>query len=162
MGAAAIPVVMMVVAAAGTAVSVYGAAQQGQAQGEAREREAAQLARSAAQARLAATQKAEDTSKEHLRIMAAARARYGASGVETTGSPLLVQMESMAESQEELRRIIATGELGYNANMEAAGEASKQGDQAVTSGYVNAAGRLTQGAGVLDKIGRDYKWWGQP
>ena len=50
-------------------------------------------------------------------------------------------------------------QLGYNANMEAAGEASKQGDQAVTSGYVNAAGRLTSGVGVLDKIRRDNNWW---
>ena len=162
MGYAAIPYIMMAVAAAGTAVSVYSTAKQGEAVGEARDREAAQLERSAAQSRHAAAQKAEDTRKEHLRIMAAARARYGASGLEMTGSPLLVQMESMAESQEELRRIIEAGELGYGTQMEAAGEASKQGDQSVTSGYVNAAGKLTQGVGVLDKIGRDYKWWGQP
>lgn len=149
MGAAAIPYVMMAVAVAGTAVGVYSANQQGQAAKEARDR-------AAAQARLAAKQKAEDAKKQHERILATQRARYGASGFELTGSPLLVQMESMKESEEELKRIYEAGEMGFEAE-------TTMGKQAQTSGYYNAISGVVSGARTIDKIGRDYSdtfsWW---
>ena len=146
MGAAAIPYVMMAVAVAGTAVSVYSAQQQGSAAKDARDR-------AAAQARLAAKQKAEDAKKQHDRILARQRAIYGASGFEMTGTPLLVQMESMKESEEELKRIYEAGEMGFEAE-------TTMGNQAMTSGYVNAASAGISGARTIDKVGRDYNWWG--
>jgi len=154
--AAAVPVIMMAAAVAGTAVSVYSSVQQGKAQSAAREREASQLARSAAQARTAAAQKAEDAAKEHRRILATQRARYGASGLEFTGSPLLVQIESMREGEEQLRRIIEEGEMGYTSSMESSSEARIQAGQAMTSGYVNAAGGAIKGAAGMERIYRNY------
>ena len=144
MGYAAIPYVMMAVAVAGTAVSVYSAQKQGDAIKDAKDRDAAQ-------ARLAAKQKAEDAKKNHERILAMQRARYGAAGFEMSGSPLLVQMESMKESEEELKRIYEAGELGFSS-------ATAQGNQAMTSGYVNAAGEGIKGIGTMAKTYNN--WWG--
>ena len=156
--AAAVPYIMVAAAVAGTAVSVYSAVQAGQEAKGARDREAAQLARSAEQSRLAAKQKAEDTKKLHEKILARQRALYGASGVEMVGSPLLVQMESVKESEEELRRIIEAGEMGYGTQMGAAEESRIIGGQAATSGYVKATGSAIEGVGTLSKVYRNY--WG--
>lgn len=144
--AAAVPYIMVAVAVAGTAVSAYSAAQAGSAQKDARDREAAQ-------ARLAAQQKAEDAKKEHQRILAMQRARYGAAGMEFTGTPLLVQMESIKESEDELKRIYEAGEMGFQANTE-------MGKQAMTSGWVNAASNVASGAKSVYGVGKDYNWWG--
>ena len=160
MAAGALGYIMVAAAVAGTAVSVYSAVQAGEQAKSAREREAGQLERSAAQARKAAALKAEDTRKQHLRLLAAQRARYGASGLEMEGTPLLVQMESMKESEEQLRRIIEEGELGYASQTDAAAESRLIGGQAATSGYVRAAGAGVQGVGTIESIGRNYKWWG--
>ena len=159
--AAAIPYIMVAAAVASTAVSVYSAAQAGQEAKSAREREAGQLQRSAEQSRKAAAQKAEDTRKRHLMLLSAQRARYGASGLTMEGTPLLVQMESMRESEEELRRIIEEGEMGYGVSMESAAEARKIGGQAATSGYVKGFGALTSGVGTIERVGRNYDWWGE-
>jgi hypothetical protein len=144
--AAAIPYIMVATAVAGTAVSVYSAAKAGEAQKEASQREASR-------SRLAAQQKAEDTRKLHLRVMAAQKARYGASGLTMEGSPLLVQMESMKESEDELRRIIEAGEYGADIT-------ERTGSQAATSGYVKAFGSAVGGVGTIDRVGRNYDWWG--
>lgn len=146
MAQAAIPYVMMAVAVAGTAVSAYSAARQGSEAKDARDK-------AAAQARLAAKQKADDAKKQHERILARQRAVYGASGFEMTGSPLLVQLESMKESEEELKRIYEAGEMGFEAE-------TRMGDQALTSGYVNAGSSLVKGAQTIARIGNDYNWWG--
>jgi len=156
--AAAVPYIMVAAAVAGTAVSVYSAVKAGDEAKAARDREAQQLARSAEQSRLSAKQKAEDTKKLHEKILARQRALYGASGVEMTGTPLLVQMESMKESEEELKRIIEAGEMGYGTQMEAAGESRIIGGQAATSGYVKAGGAAIEGVGTLSKVYRNY--WG--
>jgi len=156
--AAAIPYIMVAAAVAGTAVSVYSSIRAGQVEKEAREREAAQLERSAAQARKAAQQKAEDTKQKHRSLLAAQRARYAAAGFTGEGTPLLVQMESVKESEDEIRRIIEEGELGYTAATESAAEARRLGGEAQVSGYLSAAGSTAQGAGTLGRIARNY-WW---
>lgn len=159
---AAVPYIAVAAAIAGTAVSTYSAVRAGQEQQSAREREAEQMRRSAEQSRLAAAQKAADYKKASERVMATQRARYAAAGLEEEGSPLLVQLESLKESQDEISRIIAAGELGYGTSVFAAQTTEAKGQAAVTSGYVTAAGEAVRGVGSAGQAYYGRNWWDRP
>jgi len=150
---AILPYVLAAASVASTAVSIYSNIQQGNEAEEAADK-------AAAQTRAAAQQRALDTEKQHRRIIATQEASYGASGLTMEGSPLLVQMESLKESEEQLRRIREGGEL-------TAGALEERGSEAKTSGYVKAGGSLLSGASSFSNIGKTYaspgktmfNWW---
>ena len=162
-----IPFIMLGLTAASTAVGVMSSVAAGKAEERAAERTAADTraaaAKTAAQIRLSAPQKAEDTKKEHQRIIAAQAARYGASGLRMEGTPLLVQMESLKESEEQLRRIIEGGETEASI-YERTGERKaatyeEAGRQAGISGQIGGVKALLSGATSMGTIGRQYHWW---
>jgi len=143
--AVAIPIISVFASVASTAVSAYSSYRAGEEEEKARKR-------AAMQARQRAEQLATAKEKEHRRLLATQRARYGAAGMTLEGTPLLVQMESMRESEEELERIKAGGEA-Y------ATEQERVGRQAARSGYVGAIGYGVGGVTTLSRIGRYYDWW---
>lgn len=153
MSAAAIPIILATV---GTAASVYGTIRASRAESKAESERAGQETRAAEQAKKIAAQKAEDEAKRHKAILATQEARYATSGVTMEGSPLLVQMESLRESEEQLRRIREGGEVEYSTHKELAQAAGRRAGEATRSGYVTA---LAQGAGGTYNIGRSFDWW---
>lgn len=201
--AAAIPFVALAVAVAGTALSYAGvrasaSAQKRQAQQQAAmsERQAAiyeqqaqqeevsqsESIQAAADVRRAAAQKAEDTAKQHRQLLAMQRARYGAAGVSMEGSPLLVQMESLNESENELLRITQAGETearGYETQgtlygmraatarqtgagyLEEAGYHRSEASAAGTAGTIQGISTLLSGAGQVYQFGKSkpLNWW---
>ena len=142
MGEAIVPIVLSV---ASTAVSIYSSVSAGKKEEHAEKNVARQL-------RQQAIQKAEDTAKEHRRILAIQRAKYGASGVTMEGSPLLVQMESLRESEEQLRRIREGGAFEAEVHEEA-------GEEALKSGYLRGVGAGLAGTTSVVKTGQGYNWW---
>jgi len=139
MGEAIVPIVLSV---ASTAVSIYSSVSAGKKEEHAEKNVARQL-------RQQAIQKAEDTAKEHRRILAIQRAKYGASGL---GSPLEVQMESLRESEEQLRRIREGGAFEAEVHEEA-------GEEALKSGYLRGVGAGLAGTTSVVKTGQGYNWW---
>jgi hypothetical protein len=142
MAAAAIPVL---ITAAAAGFSAYSSHQAGVAQKKAADK-------AADRAKEAAVLRASDTEKQHRRIIATQEARYGASGLTMEGSPLLVQQESLAESKEQLRRILEGGDYQSDVYKQA-------GDEATMAGDAGAIGSLLSGAGSVYKQGADYNWW---
>lgn len=143
--AAAVPIIAVVASVASTAYSAYSSYRAGR-------EEKKEHKRAAAQERLRAHQRADIEAKRHRRVIASQRARYGAAGLTMEGTPLLVEMESLRESEEELTRIRAGGEAGALAS-------ERAGRRAQTSGYVEAGGTAIGGATTLARAGRYYDWW---
>lgn len=140
--AAAIPVILAVVS---TAATVYSSVQSGRAEDKASKK-------AERQAMAAAQRKAADTKKRHQAIIATQEARYGASGLTMEGSPLLVQMESLKESEDQLARILQGGGMKAETYEEA-------GEQAKTAGYAGGVKGLLSGAESVYKTGVGYNWW---
>lgn len=139
--AAAAPVIAIVASVVGAGAALRGG------------REEEKGSEAAAQEALARSrQEAKDTEKRHRRVLASQRAKYGAAGVTMEGTPLLVQMESMRESEEELSRIVEKGEAE-------AREYRRGGRAAAASGRIEAVGELAGGATLLTKMGREFDWW---
>ena len=134
--ATAIPIILAVVS---TAATVYSSVQSGRAEDKASDR-------AAKQAMAAAQREAADTKKRHQAIIATQEARYGASGLTMEGTPLLVQMESLKESEEQLGRILQGGGMKAEAYEEA-------GEQAKTAGYAGGVKGLLSGTKTI------YDWW---
>lgn len=146
------PIFMAVASVASTAVGFISSLQAGKAEERAEER-------AAAQARAAAEREAEDTRKKHQRIIAAQQAKYGYAGLTMEGTPLLVQMESIKESEEQLRRIMESGGMKAEAYEEA-------GERAATSGQIGGVKALLSGASSFIETGYKYPaegkkfyWW---
>src|SRR5882672_5890633 len=100
--------VIAVLAAAGSAYAAYA---QSQAQAQAADYQRKVAKNQAQAAKQAADIAAENARTQHQRIMAAQRARIGASGIlGTEGSPLLVQMESAEQAALDEARIRYAGE----------------------------------------------------
>lgn len=153
MGAASIPIVLSVV---GTAATVYATMEARKAEARAERDVKAQEERAAAQASKIAEQKAKDEEKRHRSIIATQEARYAASGVTMEGSPLLVKMESLKESEEQLRRIREGGKVEELTHKELAQAAGRRAGEAEKSGYVTG---LAQAAGGGYEIGKRFDWW---
>lgn len=139
MSYAAIPAIIAMV---GAAASVYGTIQSGKAESKAAREQAAQAER-------VSKQKAQDEEKRHQAILATQEARYAASGLTMEGSPILVKMESMKESEEQLRRIREGGEYESMTSMERAKSAKR-------SGAVAAVGETAKG---VKDVGTSLDWW---
>jgi len=135
------------VAAAGTAYSIYAS---GQAQ-EAAAEYGADVAENQAQASRNAAAVDEDIAREKSRrIQAAARAAYGASGVtQDEGSPLLVMMDTAAQSELEVQRIRYGGELATGGYISEATRQRHYGQQAAQAGAIGAGiSLLSSGASI--------------
>lgn len=143
------PIVAAVVAAAATVYST-------QAQASAARKIERQNDRAAEQAKKIAGQKAEDELQRHKATIATQEGRYAASGLSMEGSPLLVKMESLKESEEQLKRIREGGEYESLTYKELAQNAGSRASQIQTSGYLDAAGQLSKGT---YKAGKTYDWW---
>ena len=153
MSAAAVPVVLSIV---GTAATVYSTMRASRAESKAEGERAAQETRAAEQAKKIAAQRAADEEKRHKAIIGTQEARYAASGVTMEGSPLLVQMESLKESEEQLRRIREGGEVESMTYKELAQASSRRAGEAKTSGYVKA---FAQGTAGTYRMGKSFDWW---
>lgn len=143
--AVAIPYILVAATVASTAYSVYSSETAGRKEEKAQDRAAEQAMRSA-------ELEAYTKGKEHRRILATQRAKYGGAGMEFEGTPLVVQFESIKESEEELRRILESGGIAAEAYR-------TRGDVARQAGYGRAAGYGMSGLESTFKLGRTYNWW---
>jgi hypothetical protein len=130
---------------AGSAASAGGSIFGGTSQKKAAEREADQV-------RLSTIANVDESRKKSRRILAEQRSRYGYSGLDMEGSPLLVQMESVSEAEDEVNRIMATGRMKEKA-------LKAQGKDAMTSGILSAFGGAAQGASSFIGAGQKSNWW---
>jgi len=135
---------LVAVSLASTAYSAYSQYAAGEAEERAEKRRAKEL-------RYRYGVQAAQAEKEHRRLIATQKARYGASGLTMEGTPLLVQMESLKESEEELARIRTFGEM-------AAGESELLGKLARRAGYARAGGELL--GGTARTMRTYYDWFG--
>ena len=145
----------LILSVVATAASAYSSYSSERSQSKAEDRAKRQQALAAHQARQAAAQRAADEEKRHRMIIASQKARYAALGLEQTGTPLLVELESLRESEEQLRRIKEGGEVAYMTGMELAKAAGERARAATVSGYVGGIGQAAAGT---YKIGK-YDWW---
>jgi len=131
----------------GAAVSAYSAYQQG-AQAEYAARYNAKVARNQAQAARDAANADADTQRRHYdRVLAAQRARYGASGVQTEGSPLLVMLDSEEEAALDIARVRHGGAVAAQG-LEAEAQLERyQGQRARRQSYLKATATLLVGVG---------------
>jgi len=130
----------------GAAVSAYSAYQQG-AQAEYAARYNATVARNQAQAaRDAANADADTQRRQYDRVLAAQRARYGASGVIAgEGSSLLVMLESEEEAALDVARVRHGGAVAAQGLEAEAKMQRYQGQQARRASYLSATGSLLSG-----------------
>ena len=141
----------------GSAVSAYGQIKQGQ-QAEGVGRYNAQVAeQQAASGRQAAAADAETKRRQMDRILGTQRARYGASGVTSEGSPLLVMMQSEEEAALDVARVRYGGDAqAYGLEAEARLQKFR-GKAARRQSYLGATGSLLQGvagaAGAFKGVG---------
>jgi hypothetical protein len=145
--AQAIPMILAVVS---TAATVYGQIQSSKAESKQENLIAQQETRAAEESKRASEQAALDEEQRHKALISTQEARYAASGVTAEGSPLLVKMESLKESEDQLRRIKEGGEVQSLTHKELAHAASSRAKEATTSGYVNALGTTATNAYKYD------------
>jgi phage baseplate assembly protein W len=134
-GALIAGVVAAVVSAAATTYASY---ESSQAQSEAARYQTRVAQNQAVAAQQSADQAATQDRERTKRIMAANRARLGASGIQTEGSPLLVLIDSAQQAELEARTIQAGG----------ARDASGFLSQAALSGFYGRSARLAGDVGL--------------
>ena len=143
---ATIAIVSAVIALIGVAASTYAAYEQGETQQKFAKYNAKVAENQAAGERMRAEFTANQQREAHRRTIATQRAVYGTSGVEMSGSPLLVIADSARQAELDAQIILAGGEargIGFEAQ---AALSRFQGRQASTAGYVNAGSTLLSGA----------------
>jgi hypothetical protein len=141
----------LVVGVIGAAAAGYSAYAASEAQSQAANYNK-KVARNQAQAaRDAASIAASNRQEELRRIMAAQRARIGASGVTEEGSPLLVEMKSAEQGQLDLARIAYAGQTrsqAYQSEAILQGFYATRAEQAAQVGagtsLLNAAARVSR------------------
>lgn len=132
---------------AGTLVSAYGAVRAGQAQAAASKFNAQVATQNAQVAQQQADAEAQEKRREKLRRLGSMQAAYGAAGVTSdSGSVLDVLGDSIRQGT--LDELTAK----YNGQLRAAGYTNTasldnfQGSNALTSGYLDAAGTMLNGS----------------
>lgn len=138
--------IALIAAAAGAATSAYGAYQQGQFQ-KASSNYQAQVATQDAEVaqQQAAAQADQDKRMAYLRI-GAAKASYGASGVDSAGSPMDVIGDIAAQSELQRQNDLYQGKLKSRGSLETATVESAAGKAAAQSGTLTAGSSLLSGA----------------
>ncbi len=137
-----------------SAVSAYASYKSGQSQKEAAEFNASMSEQQAANAREAARVKSEQAQRAYSRQLASMRAGYSAAGLElSTGTPLMVLMDSASEAAKDIERIKKGGESQANLFQGEAGLQRLMGNAAYTAGVLGAGVSLLGGA---SKVGSMY------
>lgn len=156
MGAAS-GTVLTVMAVAGMAMQAYGQYQEGQDAKKASEYNASISRQEAELARQSGALDAERQRKQTGKIVGTQKTQYGASGVELTGSPLDVMIETAAEGELDARII------EYNANVLAAKGMSQAAYDEKLAGIYERSGMMKAGSTLLtqgSKISSDYIGYG--
>lgn len=149
-----------------TAIGVYSAYQQGQAQQKAA-KDNAKAAENQATATRNAAMVREQQHRERIRHLAGTqRAVAGASGLEEAGSPLLVMADTLEQAELDAQRIRYGGEVSATG-FEAQSRLSRfQGDQASRAGMIGAGSTLLSGAASAARVyagsggGGGTSFWG--
>jgi peptidyl-tRNA hydrolase len=137
----------LVVAAVGTAVSTYGAVQQGQNAKAAAKANADYQKKAAVSAENVGAQQAADKTLETRRVMGSQIASAGAGGIDpNTGSPLAIGTQTAQMGELDSLRIINNAQRTAWGYQTQAGIDEWQGDKAATAGYFNAASTALGGA----------------
>ncbi len=138
----------IIVGVISVAVSATAAAQAAHQQQQAAKFNKRVAENTAQAARQAAEANAASRKEQFRRVLAQQRANIGGSGVsDTTGSPLLVQIDSARQAELDVLRVQHGGEqraLGFESE---AAYARYAGRQAATAGYIGAGTSLLQGVG---------------
>lgn len=131
---------------AGTAISAFGAIQQGNAANAAAQAQAqAQEQQAEAERRSSAFESEREFKKQQLQL-SSARAAVGASGVGFQGSPSAVITANAAQGQLDLAAIQYGSQLRQNTLMTQADLTRMEGRQAKQAGFINAASSVVSGA----------------
>lgn len=135
---------------ASAGASAYGGYQQGQAQQQAYNYNAAIADQQAVYAQQKASVDASKLQESDRRLMASQRARMAANGLDlTTGSPLVVMEEAAARSDYDYRSVLAGGEADAWALRQQATLNRFQGEVAARTGTGGAATSVLRGATSL-------------
>ena len=153
--------VAAIAAIAGAAASVGGATYAAVQSSAASDRQAKFATQQAEVAKAAAAAEAADARRKARYLLGKEAAAAGASGVRLEGSPLLVMLDSAAESELEAQRKLYAGELqgaGYSARADeyrsagrsaAIGYGIRAGSTLLTSGSTYYQGKQGQGRSLM-------------
>lgn len=146
---------MMAVA---SAVSAYGAVQQGKAANQQAKVQSAIYQQQAERERLVAASEEQDFRRQQSRQMATRRAMMGVSGVDAaTGSPLMVSEDFAGEVELQALRIRNGGEVAATRMEQQAQLTRMAGKAAQTGGYFRAGSSLLHGFGQAGYYASDKK-----
>jgi hypothetical protein len=148
-----------VVAGLGTAMSVYGAVEQGKA---AKKAAAMNAQEAELNAQLTAEKAAEDERQFRLsfrREQGRNQAAIGASGIKAEGSPLEVLQDNAAMAEQDALRIRRGGQIERDAFMRQAGNYRQAGRAASRAAGIGAAASLLSGAGNVYSTGQKSGAW---
>ena len=137
----------LVFGALGTAVRAAGSIAQGQAAKRAADYNAAVDKQQATQAREASNAEASDYKRQQGRDFASSIAASGASGVATTGSPLMVDEATVREIALGASRLSYKGAVDSNRFLNQAQLDKMSGKASQTAGYIGAGTSLLNGFG---------------
>jgi hypothetical protein len=137
---------MMLMSAAGTAMSVVGQIQQGKSTKQWSEYNAAVAERDALAAQQSAEYAAGEKRKETERLLGRQRALYGKAGVTVEGSPLLMMEETASQGELDALMIEREGKLKAGNYQSEAALSRMKGASAQRAGYYGAGSSLLTGA----------------
>lgn len=151
-GIGAVGLITIAATVISTAVGVYSAYQQGQAQQKAAKYNAKVAENQAIAARNAAAVREQQHREQVRRLHATQRAVSGASGVTEEGSPLLVMADTLEQAELDAQRIRYGGEVSA-AGFESQARLSRfQGQQAAQAGLIGAGSTLLSGAASAARV----------
>lgn len=131
--------------AIGTGLSAYGAISSAQAKKTAYEIEAQAKESQAEQVELSARREIELTDRRYNRTKNAQLVAFGRSGVQLTGSPLLIMEESAADAFDEIESIKQAAAYRKQTLRTEAGLSRYLGDEAELAGYLSGATSILTG-----------------
>lgn len=126
-------------------ITAIGAVAQGSAQSHAANVDAANAETNAAIARQDAKTKAEDIRKQGIEYQGAAKAGYGVSGVQQTGSVTDVLFSSAYNNEVDAQRAIYQGEAQAVGFQGQAATSRAKGSAAMTAGIATGASSIVAG-----------------
>lgn len=139
-----------IAAVGAAAVGATAAVRQGQAAKKTAEYNADIMAQQADQERQASRQEEREFRDRNRRLLAAGRARSGASGFTMAGSPLLIAEDMASEVELQALKIRYGGDIKATRLEQQAGITSFEGQQAYNQGTMRA------GASLLSSAGKSY------
>lgn len=129
----------------GTGLSAYGAISQGQAKKTAYELEAGAKEAQAAQVELSARREIDLTERRYERTKAAQLVSFGKSGVQLSGTPLMLMEQSAADAFDEINSIKQAAAYRKQTLGTEAGLSRFLGDEAEMAGYLSGTSSILTG-----------------